>query len=367
MRDGPLVSSAGLTVGSLSLTLGEFALRDVSFAVAPGEIGVILGPNGAGKSVTLEAIAGFHRLDGGRVTIGDRDVTALPPERRRVAFILQNFGLFPHLTVAENVTFGIEARPRERSPADVRSILARFRLEGIAQRRPATLSPGEKQRVALARGLITDPDVFLLDEPFAAIDSQTSDALREELRQFIREARIPAVFVTHDHSDAVTLADKVAIMSDGEIAQAGPPAEVFSRPKTRFIAEFLGVENILSGIVVGREPGGCIVEIGGQRLTVFRRDPPPVGALVVLCLRADAVDVRRTDDRNGAGVDGATRLAGTIATISGGSPLSRVVLDCGFPLSAHMLGRMTRKLRLEPHLAVVAEIDPSAVHVIQEP
>jgi ABC-type Fe3+/spermidine/putrescine transport system ATPase subunit len=367
MRDDPPVRSAGLTVESLSLTLGDFALRNVSFAVGPGEIGVVLGPNGAGKSVTLETIAGFHRPDSGRVRIGERDVTALPPERRHVAFILQNFGLFPHLTVAQNVAFGLRQRSGRRSPADVQSALMRFRLTGLAQHRPATLSPGEKQRVALARSLITDPDVFLLDEPFAAIDSQTSSTLREEFRQFIREARIPAIFVTHDHSDALTLADTVAVMAAGEIVQAGPPDDVFSRPETPFVAEFLGVENILSGIVVGRQPDGCAVEVGGQRLTALCLDPPRVGALVALCLRADAVDIRRADDRSDAGADRATRLAGTITTIAGGAPLIRVVLDCGFPLTAHMLGRTARKLRLEPRMAVVADIEPCAIHVIREP
>jgi len=240
-------------------------------------------------------------------------------------------------------------------------LLARFHLEGIAARAPATLSPGEKQRVALARGLVTEPDVFLLDEPFAAIDTRTSDALRDELRQFIRDARVPALFVTHDHLDAIALADKIAVMGNGKIVQTGTPSEVFQRPRTRFVAEFIGIENVLPGIILVRQLGAYIVDIGGQRLNV------PTGGErlaaedeVLLCLPADAIDVRRPD-----GVANPRVLPGTIVGMAPAGSLVRLTLDCGFSLTAHLLRRTVAERQLQPHQAVAVDIDPAAIHLIK--
>ncbi|HTY67970.1 MAG TPA: ABC transporter ATP-binding protein [Alphaproteobacteria bacterium] len=352
-----------VAVEQLTLELGEFALLDISLSLDAGEIGVILGPNGAGKSVLLETIAGFHRPAAGRVVISGREVTTKPPEQRHVGFILQNFGLFPHLTAAENISFGLHIRRRQRGSGEIAPLLARFRLEGVADRLPDTLSPGEKQRTALARSLITEPDVFLLDEPFAAIDTRTSDTLREELRQFIRDARIPALFVTHDHLDAVALADKIAVMWEGEIVQSGTPSEVFQRPKNRFVAEFLGVENILAGTIMARHAGGYSVYVGGQRLEV----PPGNESLnaedeVLLCLPADAVDVRQP-----GGAASLREFPGLIVAMASAGPLVRLTLDCGFPLTAHLLRRTVSERHLQPHQAVTVDIDPAAVHLIREP
>lgn len=366
MSNGAARQQPAIALENLSLSLGPFGLRGVSFALAPGEIGVILGPNGAGKSVALETVAGFHRPDAGRVIIGGRDVTALPPERRRVAFILQNFGLFPHLTAAENIAFGLHARGRTRSLPDIGALLARFHLEKVAQMRPGTLSPGEKQRVALARGLITDPDAFLLDEPFAALDTRTTDALREELRRFIHEANIPALFVTHDHIDALTLADKVAVMTQGRIVQTGTPAEVFNRPRNRFVAEFLGMENIFSATVIARQSRGWTVGVVGRPVCVAVADQPPqVGDAVLLCIRADAIDVRPSDEGPSGPTGRFERLTGRIVDMANIGSLVRVVVDCGFPLTAHLLRRTAEERGLRPDRPVVADVDIEAIHLIR--
>jgi molybdate/tungstate transport system ATP-binding protein len=352
---------SAVAVEQLTLELGEFALLDVDLSLDAGEIGVILGPNGAGKSVLLETIAGFHRPVAGRVVVGGRDVTTKPPEQRHVAFILQNFGLFPHLTVAENIAFGRHIGSRKRRSQDIGPLLARFRLEGVAERRPDTLSPGEKQRTALARGLITEPNVFLLDEPFAAIDTRTSDMLRNELRQVIRDARIPALFVTHDHLDAVALADKIAVMWEGEIVQTGTPDEVFQHPKTRFVAEFLGIENILAGTILTRHAWGYAVYVGGQQLSARLGDDVLAAEDdVILCIPADAIDVRRPD-----GAVHPHELPGEIVAMASAGPLVRLTLDCGFPLTAHLLRRSVSERQLQPRQSVAVDIDPAAIHLIR--
>lgn len=254
--------TAGIAVEALSLTLGAFRLDNIDFAVSGSEVLVVLGPNGSGKSVTLETIAGFHRPDRGRVLIGGRDVTALPPERRNIGFVVQNFGLFPHLNVERNVAIALR-RGSGRAAADkallpqgdTAALLAYFGVAHLARRAPSDLSPGEKQRVALARALAGAPDVFLFDEPFSALDAQTREELRGELRSFLRALAIPAIFVTHDRADALTLADTVVVLRDGVVMQSGQSAEIFQRPKNSFVARFVGVENILDGRVAAVSGG----------------------------------------------------------------------------------------------------------------
>ncbi|MGH3261336.1 MAG: ABC transporter ATP-binding protein [Trebonia sp.] len=374
MTDPAFRSAPAVSLENLSLTLGAFALRGVDFVLDAGEIGVILGPNGSGKSVTLETVAGFHMPKSGRIMIRGRDVTRLPPERRRVGFIFQNFGLFPHLTVAKNVAFGLRARRdigagRASACRDdgVQRLLARFGLEPLARRSPADLSPGEKQRVALARGLATHPDVFLFDEPFSALDTRTSDALRAELKRFLRETGIPAIFVTHDHVDALTLADRVAVMKTGMIVQQGPPAQLFNRPASRFVAEFLGVENILPGRANAQPCGRCGVEVSG-RLLYAEADDVKIGAArdVLLCVRAEEVRILLADGNASPPSVGGIRLSGVVASLTETGSLVRVDLDCGFPLVAAVMKRTVRELGLRPGLAVEAEIDAAAAHLAAE-
>lgn len=371
MTNAAPVAAPAVSLENLSLTLGAFALREVDFALEAGEIGVILGPNGSGKSVTLETVAGFHAPKVGRVMIRGRDVTRLPPEQRRVGFIFQNFGLFPHLNVVDNIAFGLRARrdigagrAAARREDEVQRLLARFGLEPLAGRSPADLSPGEKQRVALARGLATQPDVFLFDEPFSALDTRTSDALRTELKRFLRETSIPAVFVTHDHVDALTLADHIAVMKNGMIVQKGPPAQVFNRPASRFVAEFLGVENILPGRINAQPCNRCGVEVSGKLLYV-EADNDRIGAArnVLVCVRAEEVRILPADGNAPSPAVGVNRLPGIISSLAEMGSLVRVELDCGLPLVAVVMKRTVRELGLQPGFAVEAEIDAAAAHL----
>ncbi|MGH7030587.1 MAG: ABC transporter ATP-binding protein [Stellaceae bacterium] len=357
------MTQSAVAVEELSLRLGGFALKRVDFALDRGEILVILGPNGAGKSVTLETIAGFHRPDRGRVRIGGRDVTRLAPERRNVGLMFQDFGLFPHLSVAGNVAVGLRAgRARRRLPKGcLAELLERFGIGHLAERGPLELSPGEKQRVALVRALAAEPDLFLFDEPFSALDPQTRDRLRAELERFLRNTGVPAIFVTHDLGDARALADRIVVMREGAVVQRGAAAAIFAAPADRFVAEFVGFDNILLGRIAAGSGAGPTIAIGDQML-----GPAPVdfarrsGCAVWLCVRAEDIDVYPAGSAPGA----ANRLRGRVVAVKQGGMLTRIALDCGFPLRACAMARHLRGLDLAVGAQVEAEIAPGAVHAI---
>ena len=351
------MSADALVVSNLSLKLGAFALRDFGLVLERGEILVILGPNGAGKSVSLEAIAGFHRLLGGRILIRGRDVTDLPPERRHISLLFQNFGLFPHLTVAQNVSFG-------RRGIDPERLLARFDIAPLAARYPDALSPGQKQRVALARALATRPDLFLFDEPFSALDAPTRELLRDELKAFLREAEVPAIFVTHDRSDAEALADRVAVMDQGRIIQAGQADEVLRRPVDAAVARFLGVENVLPGRCLGGANGVMRIAVGDAIVAVRPAQIRAISAAgaVTVCIRAEDVAATPPDGAN-AEAAAVNRLAARVGAVAPRGPFYRVMLDCGFPLVAHLTRREVRALGIIPGSCVTAEIEAEAIHV----
>jgi ABC-type Fe3+/spermidine/putrescine transport system ATPase subunit len=346
------MSAAAVEINALSLKLGSFALRDFGLVLDKGEILVVLGPNGAGKSVSLEAIAGFHRLRSGRIVIAGRDVTRLPPERRHISLLFQNFGLFPHLSVAQNVAFG-------KPGIDPAPLLARFDIAPLAAERPDTLSPGQKQRVALARAFAARPELFLFDEPFSAIDMPTRTLLRDELKAFVRKSGVPAIFVTHDRSDADALADRLAILGGGRILQAGKAGEVLDRPATVDVARFLGVENILPGRTVGRANGVMRVALGEA---VVAARPGAAGAVAV-CIRAEDIAAAPADAGT-AGPESVNRLAARVGALAPLGPFFKVTLDCGFPLVAHLTKRTVRDLALAPGSRMTAEIEAEAIHVL---
>ncbi|MBC7228664.1 MAG: ATP-binding cassette domain-containing protein [Thermoflexales bacterium] len=246
-----------LRVIDLWLDLGEFHLRGVNLEVAPGEYFVILGPTGAGKTVLLETIAGLHFPRRGRIFLNGGDVTRVPPERRSVGFVYQDYALFPHLSVAENIAFGLQLRGLDRRAvaARVDEISRRLSIRHLLHRRPGTLSGGEAQRVALARALAIEPSVLLLDEPLSALDPQTREDLQRELARVHRELGTTTVHVTHDFEEAVALADRIAVMHQGQIVQVGSPEEIFRRPESEFVACFVGMRNIFRGEVFPGEGG----------------------------------------------------------------------------------------------------------------
>ena len=355
-----------LAIDGASLRLGGFRLHDLDLTLERGEILVLLGPNGAGKSASLELIAGFHRPASGRILIGGRDVTFEPPERRFVGFVVQDFGLFPHVSVAENVAFGARARSAagRASPAlAVRPLLRQFGIADLAERRPNDLSPGERQRVALARALASQPDLFLLDEPFSSLDARSRETLREELRTFLRDARAPAVFVSHDRTDAFALADRVAVMLDGRIVQSGTVSEVFHRPASLAVAEFVGVENILAGELRAGSDGLLCVAVGERLLRVAGAGAARAGP-VSLCIRAENVVLVPAEAGAASRDPHANRFAGRITAASCLGPFTKLTVDCGFSLISYVTARTAADPAFAPGAAVTAEIAAEAVHLL---
>jgi len=266
------------------------AVRGADLEVAGGEIVALLGPSGCGKTTLLRTIAGFERPDDGLVEIGGRRVAGenawVPPEGRGVGMVFQDYALFPHLTVAENVGFGLPRRDRaQRVPA----LLALVDLCGLGGRYPHELSGGQQQRVALARALAPDPRLLLLDEPFASLDGPARVRLRREVRALLQTTGTPAILVTHDRTEALALGDTVAVVIGGRVRQVGPVSDVFSHPADAAIAASLGIEAVLPAQVAGSSGGMIHVAVGEVRLQVAEREAFAIGAAVYACVRAEDV------------------------------------------------------------------------------
>src|SRR5271156_4774080 len=227
------------------------AVDRLSLSIAPGNMVALLGPSGCGKTTTLRMIAGLIEPNAGDIFIDDRRITRVPVHRRNIGMLFQNYALFPHMTVAENVAFGLEARrlPRAETASRVAGALQLVQLDGYADRMPAQLSGGQQQRVALARCLVVEPALLLLDEPLGALDKSLRESMQVELRALQRRLGITTIMVTHDQEEALTLADQVAIMRNGQLEQLGSPTEVYQQPVSRFVAGFIGVSNFFRGRV----------------------------------------------------------------------------------------------------------------------
>ena len=264
-----MTAGVGIEVEGVNLAYGaNVVLRDISLSIVPGEFFALLGPSGSGKSTLLRLLAGFNRANAGRVRIGGADVAALPPWKRDVGMVFQNYALWPHLTVAQNVAFGLEERrwPRERIRARVREMLELVSLAGFDDRRPGQLSGGQQQRVAIARTLAIEPRVLLLDEPLSNLDAKLRASTGLELKRLQRRLGITTVFVTHDQQEAMTIADRLAVLDQGVIQQVGAPRELYDLPANRFVAEFVGSINVYAGRVgpaADADSGTCTVDIDG--------------------------------------------------------------------------------------------------------
>jgi putative spermidine/putrescine transport system ATP-binding protein len=242
-------SSASIRLDAVSKTFdGRInAVDDVSLEIRPGEFFALLGPSGCGKTTTLRMIAGFEMPDRGRIHVGGSDITDLPVHRRDMGMIFQSYALFPHRTVAENVAFGLRMRSlaRDEIGKRVAAALAQVELTGFEERRPGQLSGGQQQRVALARALVIRPPVLLCDEPLGALDRKLRQQMQIELKQIQKTLGVTLVFVTHDQEEALAMSDRIAVMNKGRIDQIGTPADIYARPRTRFVADFIGEINIL--------------------------------------------------------------------------------------------------------------------------
>ena len=310
-----------------------WALREVSLRVEPGEFFTLLGPSGCGKTTALRLVAGFLDPDEGDVRIDGAPVAGVPPWRRDLGLVFQNYALWPHLSVYEHVAFGLKERRIARAERDarVRDALRLVGLDGLERRRPSQLSGGQQQRVALARTLVLRPRALLLDEPLSNLDARLRAQMRVELRRLHRELGITTLFVTHDQAEAMALSDRVAVFDHGGVVQLGTPSEVYRLPRSRFVAEFLGAANVLAG----RTAAGPAVMIGDAISLRVADAPVGDGSAVVCVIRPEAIE------RVAAGADVLNRLPATVtgAVYLGGRFECELVLPGAVAVRAEFAAR----------------------------
>jgi iron(III) transport system ATP-binding protein len=279
-------------IENLSKSFGGFlALDHIELIIGTGELFFLLGPSGCGKTTLLRHIAGFYQPDTGRILFDGKDVTSVPPHKRNTGMVFQNYALWPHLTVEKNVAFGLEERrvPKAEIDRRVAEALRVVRLEDLARRKIHEMSGGQQQRVALARALVVRPACLLLDEPLSNLDSKLRLEMRHEIRRICREFKLTSIYVTHDQQEALSIADRIAILHAGQLLQVGVPAEIYRHPRNRFVAEFIGEGNFLTGHIASRN-GWLEVNLGNRRLRVAAAQDPGAnsGSQVTLCLRPEA-------------------------------------------------------------------------------
>ena len=337
------------------------AVDRVSLDVPQGELLVLLGPSGCGKTTTLRIVAGFVEASEGRVRLGDRDVTDEPPYRRNIGIVFQSFALFPHMTVFENVAFGL--RRRRRPEAELRrrvgEMLELVRMEALAQRMPRQLSGGQQQRVALARALAIGPDVLLLDEPLSALDAKLRHEVRQEIKQLQQLSGITTVLVTHDQDEAMSLGDRLAVMNDGRVQQVGPPEALYRRPANRFVAGFIGRGTFLEGRLAGE---GRFVTPSGLVLACAAAAAGSAGA-TELMIRPEAIEAEAADA--GTTAAGANVLDAVVerATFLGPTVEAALRLPTGEMLAAEIPAARLAGLgaaSLAAGAAIRVRIDPAS-------
>jgi multiple sugar transport system ATP-binding protein len=337
---------AGIELGGLSTVYpnGVRAVDALDVSISDGEFFALLGPSGCGKTTLLRTIAGLEPASSGTVEIGGRDVTRVEPGRRRVAMVFQDYALFPHMTVAQNIAYPLRVRrePRSRQRSVAEETSASLGLAGLLERRPGQLSGGQQQRVALARAIAMDADVLLLDEPLSNLDARLRLEARTFLKRLQRDLRLTTVFVTHDQAEALALADRIAVMDSGRIRQLGSPKEVFQRPNSTFVANFIGSTpmNLLDGVV-----RAGAVEVAGARLATPAAAGLPDGTPVVAGIRPEYLSL----SPNGDGIPGAVSIVENLGISS------LVTLECadgtlvGATVLEHDEPEIGSKLIAAPH------------------
>ncbi|MBA2521042.1 MAG: ABC transporter ATP-binding protein, partial [Chloroflexia bacterium] len=317
-----------------------------------GELIAFLGPSGCGKTTTLRLIAGFERADTGEIYLGGKDVTALPPERRDAGMVFQNYALFPHLTVFENVAFGLQMRkePKDAIAKRVHAILEKVQLTGLDRRYPRQLSGGQQQRTALARALVFNPTVLLLDEPLANLDAKLREEMRFYIRHLQQEFAITTIYVTHDQAEALVLADRVAVMRGGVLQQIGPPEEIYRRPRNAWVADFVGVANLVLGTVTERTDGVVSVDTAVGCLRGEAQAEVATGAEVFVSIRPESLRLLPA-----AGAESTGAGAGAPTGEGAENRLSGVVEDRSY------LGNLVDfRVRIAPDVVVRVQAAPSS-------
>jgi ABC-type Fe3+/spermidine/putrescine transport system ATPase subunit len=294
-----------ISVANLTKRFGPLAVvSEVSLSIEEGELFTLLGPSGCGKTTLLRLVAGFYAPDGGEIRFDDRVVNAVPPHERGIGMVFQNYALWPHMTVSENVSYGLKLRKIAASQIDerVRGVLHKVGLTGLGDRYPGQISGGQQQRVALARALVLNPQILLLDEPLSNLDAKIRVQVRAEIRKLQKELGITTIYVTHDQEEALTLSDRIAVFNQGKVFQVGPPKALYERPANRFVADFIGINNLVDGTVRAIEgPLRTLrVETAVGEISAIFDKRLQAGDRCVICIRPEnaAVDGESGGERN---------------------------------------------------------------------
>ncbi len=357
------MSTMDIELIAVSKSYGANRVVDnIDLSIPAGEFVSILGPSGCGKTTTLNMIAGFSDPSGGDIRIRGRSQLGVPPEKRGIGLVFQNYALFPHMTVAENVAFGLKMKgtPRAETETEVRSALRRVHLEGFEQRYPKELSGGQQQRTALARAIAPKPSLLLLDEPLSNLDLKLREAMRIELKEIQEELGMTFIYVTHDQDEAMAMSDRIVVMHGGVVAQEGKPDDIYDHPRSRFVADFIGKSNLLP-VASLRAEGGSTTVVLEDGLTLTASSPENPGTVHFCCLRPEAVRLTPA----GEGVPSpVNRIDGNLTRIVnlGAYRECFVTLSNGTVLKS--LVRSTRLPDLSVGQSVVLSIDPDAVQLL---
>lgn len=344
---------------------GPVIAARATWPLTSAPITVLFGPSGSGKTTVLRALAGLERPDCGSITFGEEtwfDSTKgvfATPQARGIGFLFQDYALFPHLTVAANIGFGLRRHVRARREARVAELVHRLGIAELVHRRPGTLSGGQRQRVALARALAPYPRLLLLDEPLSALDAPTRESLRGELRYWLENSGVPAIVVTHDRIEALALGDRMVVLMDGRVRQIGPVHEVFSAPVDAEVAQVVGTENVFLSRLVRREHGLVIVSAGAAELVAV--DPGGAEGEVYACVRAEDIVLEAPDGHDSSAQN---RLAGVVVARRDEGPLARITVACGVQLVVLVTRASAERLALVAGKQVSAAIKAPSVHLV---
>jgi len=352
----PKSSGAAVVLDKVSKSFGPVtAVDDVTFAIEPGEFITLLGPSGSGKTTTLMMIAGFDHPTEGEIYVDGTPIVGVPPYRRGIGMVFQNYALFPHLTVAENVGFALKQRGvgKPEIVGRVAETLDIVRLRGYEARYPRQLSGGQQQRVAVARAIIFHPRVLLMDEPLSALDKQLREELQLEMKRLHQQLGITFIYVTHDQREALIMSDRIAVMNQGRIEQAGSPSDLYDRPATRFVAGFIGESNFLEGEVAGLQGRDVAARVAGATVVAICKQPPAIGARVVLAIRPERIGFR--DLSSPAPQDRSNRIKAVVREVTFVGEMHRYVLEVapGVTLVAKQQHRFQMKARAPGEWVIV--------------
>ncbi len=346
-----------IRIEGLSNRWEEFRLKDISLEVKENEYFVILGPTGSGKTLFLELLAGFYKPDSGSIYVGGEDYTDLDPQERKFGFVYQDYMLFPHMNVRENIAYGLKRKGERHIEKRVEDMAQKIGIKDLLNRDVNTLSGGEKQRVALARALVIEPKILLLDEPFGSLDNKTSIDLRSLVKELHSELNFTTVHVTHDQEEAVVMGDRVSVMRDGKFLQTGRPETIMRRPESKYIAEFVGTGNIFHGNAERKE---SVTKIELDDIEIFSTSD----------MKGDVTATLRPEDiiLSEESVESSARnnFSGTIQKITDRGIYQEVVVDIGVPLVVYVTRQSVEELSLEKGKDINVLFKASAVHLFRE-